>query len=101
MPPVKGQPSHAGYPADRYRQGYGLPGGPNHPVQKRCAVALLWRGDPGPDRRGKRFSEKRLRELLSSREYESVQHIVRSAVSEVTKTTGAADQVEDMTLLAV
>lgn len=49
----------------------------------------------------KGYSEKRLRELLSSREYGSVQDIVRSAVSEVKKITGAADQVEDMTLLAV
>jgi len=49
----------------------------------------------------KQFSEKRLRELLSSPEYESVQHIVRSAISAVNKITGAADQVEDMTLLAV
>jgi sigma-B regulation protein RsbU (phosphoserine phosphatase) len=49
----------------------------------------------------KGFSEKRLGELLSSREYESVQHIVRSAISEVKKIAGTADQVEDMTLLAI
>jgi sigma-B regulation protein RsbU (phosphoserine phosphatase) len=49
----------------------------------------------------KRFSEKRLEELISSREYESVEDIVRSAISEVKKFCGAADQCEDMTLLAV
>jgi sigma-B regulation protein RsbU (phosphoserine phosphatase) len=49
----------------------------------------------------KGFFEKRLRELLSSRENESVQQIVRSAISEVKKIAGTADQVEDMTLLAV
>ncbi len=48
-----------------------------------------------------RFSEKRLRELLSSGEYESVRHMVRAAVSEAKKITGTADQVKDMTLLAV
>jgi sigma-B regulation protein RsbU (phosphoserine phosphatase) len=49
----------------------------------------------------KRFSEKRLEELISSRKYESVEDIVRSAISEVKKFCGAADQCEDMTLLAV
>jgi sigma-B regulation protein RsbU (phosphoserine phosphatase) len=49
----------------------------------------------------KGFFEKRLGELLSSRENESVQHIVRSAISEVKKIAGTVDQVEDMTLLAV
>jgi sigma-B regulation protein RsbU (phosphoserine phosphatase) len=49
----------------------------------------------------KRFSEKRLEKFISSREYESVEDIVRSAVAEVKKFTGGADQIEDMTLLAV
>ncbi|CAB1065333.1 Serine phosphatase RsbU, regulator of sigma subunit [Olavius sp. associated proteobacterium Delta 1] len=49
----------------------------------------------------KQFSEKRLRELFFSREYESVQHIVRSAISEIIKITGGAAQIVDMTLLAI
>jgi sigma-B regulation protein RsbU (phosphoserine phosphatase) len=49
----------------------------------------------------KRFSEKRLRELLTSREYESVQHIVRATISEVKKITDGVDQTQDMTFLAV
>lgn len=49
----------------------------------------------------KRFSEKRLGELISSRDYESVEDIVHSAISEVKKFTDGADQIEDMTLLAV
>ncbi len=48
-----------------------------------------------------RFSEKRLGELISSREYESVEDIVRLAISEVKKFTDGADQIEDMTFLAV
>jgi len=49
----------------------------------------------------KRFSEKRLEELISSREYESVEDMVRAAAAEVKKFCGGTDQVEDMTLLAV
>jgi len=48
-----------------------------------------------------RFSEKRLGELISSRNFLSVKDIVRSAISEVEKFTAGADQIEDMTLLAV
>jgi sigma-B regulation protein RsbU (phosphoserine phosphatase) len=49
----------------------------------------------------KGFSEKRLRELFSSPENESVRHIVRTAISEIKKITGGADQIKDITLLAV
>ena len=49
----------------------------------------------------KRFSGKRLEKLISSRKYESVEDIVRAAVSEVKKFCDGTDQIEDMTLLAV
>ena len=49
----------------------------------------------------KRFSKKRLRELLSSPENESVRHIVASAIAELKKIPGGADHSKDITLLAV
>jgi len=49
----------------------------------------------------KRFSKKRLEELFSSPENESVRHIVRTAISEIKKISGGADQIKDITLLAV
>ena len=48
-----------------------------------------------------RFSEKRLEALVSSRQFLSAEDIVRTAVSKVEEFTAGADQVEDMTLLAV
>ncbi len=47
------------------------------------------------------FSEKRLAEFLASREYESVEDIVRSTVSDVKRFEDGADQTDDMTVLAV
>jgi len=48
-----------------------------------------------------RFSEKRLEALVSSRQFLSAEDIVRTAISKVEEFTAGADQVEDMTLLAV
>ena len=47
------------------------------------------------------FPKSDWEELISSREYESVEDIVRAAISEVKKFRDGTDQVEDMTLLAV
>jgi len=49
----------------------------------------------------KRFSKKRLRELLSSPENESVRNIVATAISELKKIIGGANQIKDISLLAV
>lgn len=49
----------------------------------------------------KRFSKKRLTELLSSREDESVQDIVHAAISEIKTISGGAVDDKDITLLAV
>lgn len=49
----------------------------------------------------KGYSPKRLKALIASRECESPQHFVRAAISEAKKITGEADQMGDMTLLAV
>ncbi len=48
-----------------------------------------------------RFSDKRLEELLAAIEYDSAENIVNAVVSEEKKFCGAADQAEDITLLAL
>jgi sigma-B regulation protein RsbU (phosphoserine phosphatase) len=47
------------------------------------------------------YSQKRLQALISDREYESPQTIVHAAISAAKKITDQADQLRDMTLLAV
>ncbi len=47
------------------------------------------------------FSDKRLMEFISSREFESVEDIVHSTISEVKRFENRADQLDDMTVLAV
>lgn len=49
----------------------------------------------------KLFSEKRLAELLSSREYESTEDAIHSVNASVKKYQGHADQADDITVLAV
>jgi sigma-B regulation protein RsbU (phosphoserine phosphatase) len=49
----------------------------------------------------KGYSPKRLKALISSREHKSPQHVVRAGISEAKKISGEADQIRDMTLLAV
>jgi len=49
----------------------------------------------------RRFSDKQLEKLIISRDYESVQDIVRAAVSEEKNFRGKANQISDMTLLAI
>jgi sigma-B regulation protein RsbU (phosphoserine phosphatase) len=49
----------------------------------------------------KRFSDKRLEELLDSIDYDSAEDIVKAAIAEKEKTHGKADPMKDMTVLAV
>jgi sigma-B regulation protein RsbU (phosphoserine phosphatase) len=49
----------------------------------------------------KLFSEKKLAELLTSGDYESAEEAVQETISEVKKFEGAADQADDITVLAV
>ena len=47
------------------------------------------------------YSQKRLKALVASRQYESPRHMVRAVISEAEKVAGEADPARDMTLLAV
>ena len=47
------------------------------------------------------FSNKRLFDLLSSRDFESAEEVIQTTVSEVKKFEGEAEQSDDITLLAL
>ena len=53
------------------------------------------------DKANNLFSDKRLAEFISACEFESVEDLVRAMVSEVKRFENKADQMDDMTVLAV